>query len=340
MTLLYAEGFEQFDTSAELAMAYGVANSLMSFVTDTVTGRGKALRLTGASGTTINPIVPIPPQPRGTIIGFAAHVRRTAHNANFDFVSLREGVLSHGVIAFAGEAQPNLKAAALNQVAATSMTLGAWHHIEAQFTVGDTGGYCELRLDGKTVCLLTGDTQNAGAGVVDSITPFRMVNNANNGGCDIDNIVVYNNEGDTFNDWLGDVSVDTLLADADGTVSGWAANTGTAWEAVRSVGTGDDAYISASEGGDEASFSVSDLPFIPSKVLGVQAFAFARKDDTGVREISLGVDSNGEVVDSPSTPLGVTYSMLRLPLVKNPDGDVEWTAGAVDDLMPVVKVTA
>jgi hypothetical protein len=342
MSILHYEGFEQFTTLANLQKTYGAANAQHSIVSaGSAFGRGKFVRLDAGGAQELRKTIPA--RPLNSVIGQGVRVRLNSYPASWDrreLLVFYEGTSRHGSVFVETDGTLVLYCANVyRQRSIKVLLLNNWYHVEAKFRCDDTNGYFEVRVDGETVLYWEGDTRQGLTGVIDTVATAR--NNSTSGGqTDFDDWFVWDGQGDENNDWLGDCEVQTSLPTADDVTTGWTPNTGAAWDALNDDGEdGDTTYIASSELGAPASFAVADLATTPSKILAVQAFVTARKDDSGNRSIRFGIDSNGEVAESADQPLGLNYTGYSAVFEKNPDGDVAWTPAAVNALKARVQVT-
>lgn len=345
MSLLYYDGFDHLVTLEDIQKVYTTALAAANTTTNTAFGRGRALRVGPNTLSRIQPS--IPPQAMGSIIGASVRFRaNTLPNVNGskDLLAFCTATTRHVRIETpdnSGLLRLRTANGQFRADAVAPLLTGIWYHLEVKCSIHDTTGFVEVRLNGNTVLTFSGDTRDGGTGIVDSV--MTGVNNSSianvNGEFDFDDFVIWNAEGSENNDWLGDCEVQTTFATANDTITGWAPNTGTAWGAVSDASEdGDTTHIASNTVGSVASFVMGDLTTTPTKVLGVQLTAIARKSDSGNRSIRLGVDSNGEVAEGPETALGLTYAGMSALLERNPDGNVPWTPASFNAAKARVRV--
>jgi len=338
-------GFDEFETLEDVQRTFSTVGAGCSLVTDTESGRGKALRIVSGGGSVLVPVSP----PPLTVMGASFRVRvismESQSNRRILYRVERDGVAQYSLqmdnigrlytTTAGGTGNPNV-------TYPVPLVFGQWYHIEVKGRSADfgvDGGFFEVKLNGKTIIYIERDTNNVnGAVSVDSVRLNLAF--AFGGVVDIDDITLWDETGDENNDFLGDVEVETLFANADGTITGWTPNTGTAWEAVDDTSEdGDTTYISSSTVGGSASFGVTDLASNPTEVLAVKVFGIARKDGLGDRAIKLGVVSNGIVSEGLETTLSTSYGPVIAVFNRDPDGDVTWTPLSVNALQPRVSLT-
>lgn len=342
MSLLYCDGWEQYAAVEDLQKTYPAAGAAMSLTTDTVFARGKALRL--GTGTAVSLQQAIPQQALNAVVGQTIRFRCNTLPAASDrkiLLAFFEGTNQHIRLYLQTDGTFGLYAGnAWRAYSLFSINVGIWYHLEIKCSCDDANGFFELRVNGNTVLTYAGDTRNGGTGLLNYAVAAMNTNTSASGECDFDDWVVWDAAGEEFNDWIGDCEVQTSMPTEDDVVTNWTPNTGDAWDAINDDGEdGDATYIASSTLASPASFEMADLATTPDKILGVQAFIVARKDDSGNRSIKFGIDSNGEVAESDDTPLGTAYTGFTKMFEKNPDGDVEWTPAAVNALKARVQVT-
>ena len=329
-------GLDEFETIEDVQKVFGTVGSGCTLVTDTVTGRGKALRMPLGQGSIVS-LIPDPVSLR--IEGASLHFRALQFSSQPDRrllvgFSANNTAMVRIWLAEAGRIRIAANGSA-DVYYPLPLNLDQWYHLEVKVRSSRLIGFVEVKLDGNTIHYaetLTSNSISTTPPALDVIE-INFGNNSAGGICDVDNIAMWNEIGPDNNDFLGDGEVQTLFPDADGTIVGWTPNSGSAWQAVDDTSEdGDATFISSTTVGDSASFSVNDLAGSPDKVLAVKVFALARKDGVGDRSIRLGVVSNGVVGEGLATSLSTTYGPIHATFNRNPDGDVLWTPTSVNAL--------
>ena len=350
MTLVHMDGFEQYADLDSLAIHYGTFPAGMVAVSDdTPFGRGRSLQ--ASSGTAYNGLIKsFPPVPYGGVVGQAAFVKMTAAPTGTN-ARLLFGAFDGAAMQFGLYVNPSGHLALIRSTGsptvyqtAKALPLGQWAHVEFRLRVHNSEGSAEVRVNGETWALEENiDTHDvSGSRPFDAVRCLRAHNsNQTPGAFLLDSWVVWTGDGAHNNDWVGPVEVLTLFPDADVSVTGWAANAGTPYEAVDDASAdGDATYIASATPTDLAVFGLGDLPFAPDRILGVGTYTVARADDIGPRAITHGVRSNGVDSESPETPLGLNYAGYTHIVERDPDGGGAWTPAAVDALNSLVKVAS
>lgn len=146
---------------------------------------------------------------------------------------------------------------------------------------------------------------------------------------DIDDFYIADTSGTINNTFLGDVRVDALQAQADGSLNQWIASpVGTAaWEAASDE---DEATaISAPSVGLRQSFDVEPLPVMATPAIyGVQLTMLARKTDAGLGKVRGLVVSGAQSAVSTDIILQEQLAWQSTLFERNPNGNLQWTEAA------------
>lgn len=151
---------------------------------------------------------------------------------------------------------------------------GIWRYVELKYT--PSTGECVVRADG--VVVITGSVPT-----VASVSSLIFVQQPSSVYVAVDDLYVLNNSGAMNNDFLGDVRVQTLYPNADGTNSGFTPSTGTThYTLVDEVGTPNTTdLVSAASAGLKETYQFQDLGVTTAGIYGVQATNYAAKDNSG-----------------------------------------------------------
>lgn len=229
--------------------------------------------------------------------------------------------------------------------AAGTVPIGAYSSLQFRFVISDTVGVVQLKVNGESglsIDLTNVDTRNSGTGTIDNIEIGSSSSQLPLCGSDVyyDDVVVWDTTGAVNNSWLGDVRVDSYMANADGDVTDMIPSTGAShWEMVDEVPASDSDYVSSASVGATELFHVSDTAHSPATVHAVIAVAQMLKSDAGAREAALVVKSGATESVGLSIALGTGSVKYQRVIETNPNGGVAWTKAAVDALQVGVKVT-
>lgn len=217
----------------------------------------------------------------------------------------------------------------LISVSVASAPARGWHYIELQVTQGTSNGILSVRINGILAIQMTAQNTIQGGGQL--LTAFVGAVPGQN--CpltiDVDDFYIADTSGTINNTFLGDVRVDALQAQADGSLNQWTASpVGTA--ACEAVSDEDEATaISAPAVGLRQSFDVEPLPVMAtSAIYGIQLTMLARKTDAGLGKVKGLVVSGAQSAVSPDIILQEQLAWQSTLFERNPNGNVQWTEAA------------
>jgi hypothetical protein len=221
--------------------------------------------------------------------------------------------------------------------AAAALVTGTWYYIEAKILVATTAvGSYEIRVNGVTVMGPTATVQTSSS----TVNLFRLHNSAaaNPNSGSYDDLVVQ--DWSVANvDFLGDVSVATLIPDGAGNYTQWTPLSSTNVSNVDdATADGDTTYNADATVGDKDSFSMGNLPSNGTPYI-VQVTAEARKDDAGSRTLRNFLRVGGTDYEGTSKAVTDTYLMHSDVWNSDPSGGA-WDQTKVDALEVGEKVHA
>jgi hypothetical protein len=209
----------------------------------------------------------------------------------------------------------------LGSTAAGVVTPGSYQYWEIKAVCHASAGSVIIKVDGVEVLNLSGiNTQNAGSGAF-SYLHFRAYNHngADPNATYIDDLIVMDDTGSTFNDFQGDVQVQGHLPTSDGTYSEWTSTEANHYEAVNDVGeTFDDDYIESSTEGQRDSFTIVPAGDAPG-ILAVEVAGHGLNTGAGTAKVTPSVIIGGITYDGseltmpPGTSGKVSYVWERNP---------------------------
>lgn len=228
--------------------------------------------------------------------------------------------------------------------AGASLTPNTWHWVEIKIVLGTTAsnGSCEIRIDGSTVINATSQDTNSsgsGAGFIELGAAAASGNEGH-----IDDVVIFDASGATFNTFIGDSKITTHTPNGDAATVDWTASAGADYECVDetpSAANDDTDYISSSTAGQESRFTMTNLSGTPDTVHAVQVRYRAKKTDAGTRTVRGLINSSATESTGNTAGLTTAYRWFfgdLFPL--NPNGSVAWTPAAVNALEVGVEVVA
>jgi hypothetical protein len=223
-----------------------------------------------------------------------------------------------------------------------TLTDAAWNYIEMRVKIHATTGEYEVRLNGVNILSDTNvDTDPATASAANQIGIMgRPVSGTGIGrSIHTDDFYVGVETGFTF---LGDVRVDTLVPTAEGNYSQFTPSTGTDNSALVDDATPDDdtTYVESSTVGHRDTYAMEDLSHTPASIFGVQSSVYARKVDSGARELITTVRSGTTDYDSATNVLTTSYLYYTELHATDPDTAAAWTISGVNAVEVGQKVEA
>jgi hypothetical protein len=208
------------------------------------------------------------------------------------------------------------------------ITAGGWYHVEMRVLFNQTVGTAELRINGvPRIVLDNQDTCNTTLVECSQVALSYVVETVY-----IKDFIIWDGNGTTNNDFLGDVQIVSLLPTSDSGTLNWTPSTGsTGWNLVDEIDPNDADYISAADTlPDSAVFNMSNLDPDVVTVKGLMTFVRALKTDGGSGSLQVGLVSGSSTdlgADRPITVAATTWMDIS---ELDPDTAAAWTPIAVD----------
>jgi hypothetical protein len=297
MALIWCDGFDHYglDETFMLDGVYASSNAVLQS-TESRNGthsiqfsQGRSLRFVlpgGRSTVGVAYAVYFPSLPSGVLpINFS--FRDLDNDEHFRIVTTTTGAIS--VVHSSGQL------AISNPV----ITAAGWHYIEAKGVFDDAAGAVEVRVNGVTVIDI------AGVDTVDTVNPLcaqvAFVDGNFSPEWWMDDLVIWDDQGDNNNDFLGDRAVRMLLPDQDTVQSDWVRNAGdTDFDAIDDLVPDDDTTYIEAESGDISEFEFEGLPADVTIVSALVVLSRLRKTDAGACNVQQSLLSSD--VGSPPAP--------------------------------------
>lgn len=225
--------------------------------------------------------------------------------------------------------------------AASVFPLAAWSYVEFKAYISDTVGGTIVRVDGVDV-IKTGryadgapsqDTAN-GSQVATSIIISGNGGDDRNQGWAIDDLYVLDTNGSVNKDFLGDVTVQSLLPNGVGNYGQWTrtgTDSGANWSQVDENPPNDTDFVSATSGSLRDSYAFADLSGT-NTVYGVQQLTKIKKTTSGTRTVRQfsRLSSTDMDLGSSETAMPGGYILMR-DIAETKPGGGSWTNTAVND---------
>ena len=213
------------------------------------------------------------------------------------------------------------------------ISANTWMYIEISALVADTGGTCEVKLNGATVINFSGDTRNAGTSTnIDALTLQSSALGSGSLICMWDDLYVCDGTGAApYNTFLGDVRINTITPNGAGSSTQFTPSTGANYTTVDELPYSATDYVSATASGTRDTYTMSDISGSYS-VLGVQNNVIAKKTDAGGTAIKPAIQSGGTLVYGSSTVLTATDKTISAIHTIDPATSTAWTLTGVNAL--------
>lgn len=234
-----------------------------------------------------------------------------------------------------------------NLILATSapglLRRGAFYYIEWKVTIANTGGTTEVRINGKTVLTATSLDTQVTANATWNAIQFVPVIAFGTSQWRIGDVYVCDGSGSApYNDFLGDVRVETLFPQTDavsaGSNAGLTPSTGTDHGALvdETAANGDTDYNSTATAGNKDTYQYPAMASA-GDILCVQPLLLARKTDAVPKTVAPVLRHSGTDYDGTTQSAGVLYSYLHQLYTQNPGTSVAFTTADVAALQVGMK---
>lgn len=321
--LLGMEGFEIDQNATLLAAKHGACSSFAA-----ITGRlGWGAALSVGAGTFSKYFAA---QHTTLIVGAAVNFKDIDATQIFTF--LHAGV-QQITVQYSGDAIRTIRVRRGNYSGAILaestwlVTPNAWYYVEFKCTFADgTGGSFELRINGTPIITATGlDTLNT-----TGYEPSRVDLDLQNA---YDDIYWADNTGAQWNDFQGELAIEGILPNADGTngdftPQGAGANYVEVDDPAGNT-DGDTTYNSSSTAGHKDSFTHPALAH-SGTILAVAAGAWARKDDAGSRTARALLLSGATTQTGDTLIVSDSWTWLETLAELDPNTAAAWSEAAVN----------
>lgn len=210
------------------------------------------------------------------------------------------------------------------------ITAAQWQYVEVKVALHDTTGTVEIRINGTTVLSLTSvDTKNAGTKtVLDSFYLGPITSSTSSHDAVFDDIYLTNGAGSVNTGFLGDVAIETLLPNGNGTTNQWLGSDGNSTDnylLVDEATPSSTDYTGSAVSADRDLYAMANLSRGSGTIYGAVATAWAGNSDAGAQSIKH-VAKSGATTDV-GTAVAVTTTYVPLPKVYevDPNTSAAWT---------------
>lgn len=255
------------------------------------------------------------------------------NNANENIV--RIAVESDGSISvYRGTAGTTLVGSSDPVIGASS-----WNHIESRVVIDNVVGEVEVRVNGLTVLHFTDlDLKTVGSTQLrfGSFAAFQAGRSMY-----VDDIVVWNDDGDANNDFIGPASVETIFPVADTAVADFTpVGDSDGFDCIDNVPPdGDTTYIAGANEGDVSEFELGTLPPETEIIKAVYIPFLGKLEDAGIGNAQVSLVSGADVSLGPDTVLTTAYTYWGGIHDVDPATGLEWTKAGLEAALVRVEKT-
>jgi hypothetical protein len=207
-------------------------------------------------------------------------------------------------------------------------------YVEVKVTVSATVGKVRILVNGATVLNLVNiNTLGFGSTVEQAsrVTLNAPYSGASSPATLFDDLYMCDDTGSINNDFFGDVRVDMVLPNADGTYHDFTPDTGTVhFSRVNEAVADSLSNVASSTVGHKDSYHFTALTGIVGLVRGVQIVDAATKDDAGVRSISHLAKSGVSESFSTALPLSTDRKLYTTIYETDPATGTNWTQSGIN----------
>jgi hypothetical protein len=329
MALVFADGFDAYNLS-QVAAKWGTGSG-SAIAGPGRLGYGQYFLLYNNNSFGIRHSFPLGPY-TSLIIGFAFYVAQGTLG-NGTILAFEDSGANHIAelgISATGQFQYGTSGHTYSS-ASGLISSQAWCYLECQVTFSNTtSGSVTLRVNGQTVVTqasVTTASSGAACSAIEIVTGGSYFSSGSTNY--YDDLYVLNTTAPN-NTFLGDVKILPLYPVGNGRVSGFSRFGGTTsgnYTAVNEVPPdGDASYVYTATPGTTDAYTITTLSNVTT-IKAVQLSAYARKDDTPSRVLSLGVGNGTTESFDAGSSLNTSYTYVLRQLDTNPLTSAAWAVG-------------
>lgn len=203
------------------------------------------------------------------------------------------------------------------------LSAGTWYHIEVKVNFHTSTGSWEIRVNNESI--MSQSSVNTGA-ACNAIRFYCEQGQT----IDYDDFFLCDTTGTYNNDFLGDCRIASSLPSGAGTTTGLTPNTGANYAAVdEAAPDGDTTYVSGKTLDTFDTYAYTDISNV-SAVKGLQLLAYAKKDDSGTRELAFMTRTASTNYTGSDLALASTYTYVSEIQEENPNTAAAWTQSQIN----------
>lgn len=247
------------------------------------------------------------------------HLRRAGNPASYPdwFLEVKRGATSLGTTStFTGSSS-------------------TWVYVEWKVTINTTTGAFEVRVNGTNeLSGSSANTSNQGSGDADRVAFTLEYATIAGAALKVDDVYIADGAAGNITDFQGDVVIEGILPNAEGTTNDWTPSTGTDNSALVDDPTESDedsTYVETSSNGDVDLYAYGNLAQITGSVLGLQVTSTVRIASAGSRNFRAktrlsATNYNGDTIAVTDT----LYDEVSQVWEDSPDTAAAWTVSEID----------
>lgn len=331
MAMLLIEGFDQYSNDAEMqrgGWVFSTTSSVQQIASPIHGTLGRAIEIISTNSFAGHAFAP---SSATYVVGYAFQSQDTGPQ-NHSSLKTYQGGTVQNQLSVKSDGEIDVYRATGNLLGTTTgagLIQGSYQYIELKIFLHASTGTVDVWVDGINVLSLTSqNTLNTATAEIDNIQLLGQ----NSADPAYDSVYVLDDSGSDNTDRLGEVFVETIVADADGNVNDFTPSTGANWENVDDIAPADDdsTYNHSTTATDQDLYGMAALAGNIGTVFAVEASALVRKEDPGERLIRIVARSNVTEVESGDKGFGVGYRNVTHIFENDPDGGVDWDEASVN----------
>lgn len=331
MTFRFCDGFDSYSSASQLVSKWSSGSNLAYNATGGRFGGGALTNALSSLGSTL--------LSRGVSIPSGAKVR-IGFSIKYATGQTGSPIASAYIVGLNTNSILHLNAAGLlsvsilgnNTIVLTSSIAvndNNWHWVELEYYLNGSSGSTQLYIDGVLQGSATANLSPAQS--VSSVNIGLGYGNATVGTAFIDDVIVWDDQGSTFNTFpLGPRRISTLVPNADGDLVQFTPKTGTSHFAMVNGGYASTNYVSDTGTGNTELFRFPSLSYSPTSLNAVVGNYFGQNTGSGSTSLIPKLKTSGTTGSGSTLTLSVgANSLLQSPFVTDAGGTA-WTASAVN----------
>jgi hypothetical protein len=331
MALLFIDGFDHYAT-ADILKKYTASNSTPSINLTAGRRSGGCLQI-GSATTSLTKSITSSTQ---IIVGAAINRTTDSSASGITVISLLNGSTAVATLQYvSGTFRIINSGATLGTSSVVNSTgVGNWNYVEWKMQIADSipENSCIVKVNGIEVLNLPTATDTRYLTNPTTIDGIRFGSASTSMYMYIDDFYICNTATAVMSDFLGDVRIDTLFPNVDGTYNDGVPSTGTdSWSILDNVPASTSSYVSLTNTDEKETVQFTNLQALSTQTIyGVQLNVNAVKSDAGAKIIAPVALSNATLQEATSSSLATSYSYSSGTFLNDPNTGAAWTESAIN----------